>query len=263
MVSWNVQGLGWKETRDHLKDIARLHDPDISFLVETKCAESKEKVITQFLQYPNSHFVSSIGMSGGLAVLWKDGFPCDIICSKDNMVHIIITTDASKQECLLSYVYGSTQWELKKQQWEFLEDLSENIFQSWIVLGDLNVHVSKEDASTSLASLDNWICQIINNAGLMDLGFTGSKHTWTNKTNEKGHKRARIDLDLLNSNWIRDYPDSRLLHLPFLGSDHCPLLLLTESKSVKHRNVWKFRDVGLWIKMLWVLLLVRGTNLLI
>lgn len=66
-------------------------------------------------------------------------------------------------------------------------------------------------------------------AGLMDMGYIGSKHTWSNRVNGKGHRRARIDFALQNFNWVRDYSSSKVLHLPFLGSDHCPLLLITES----------------------------------
>ncbi|XP_026398677.1 uncharacterized protein LOC113294495 [Papaver somniferum] len=191
------------------------------------------KSLTQKYSNPNSLFVSSIGFYGGLVLLWKDRFTCDIAC-RDNMIHLIISSNASKQEWLLSCVYGSTHYEMKKQQLDFLKDLGDNVFQSWVVIGDLNVHLSRLDTSTSRNSLD------IISVGLMDMGYSGIHHTWSNRNNGKGYKRARIDMALQNSNWIRDYPDSKVIHLPFLGSDHCPLLLITESNVIKPGNVWKF-----------------------
>ncbi|XP_026458890.1 uncharacterized protein LOC113359483 [Papaver somniferum] len=80
----------------------------------------------------------------------------------------------------------------------------------------------------------------------MDLGYTGSHHIWTSRLNGQGPKRARLDLELHNSNWIRYFPESRVKHLPFLGSDHFPILLCSEPELVKPRNVWKFYRC--WLK---------------
>ncbi|XP_026417077.1 uncharacterized protein LOC113312548 [Papaver somniferum] len=105
---------------------------------------------------------------------------------------------------------------------------------------DLNIHLSRHDASTSSSSLDNWVNNVINIAGLIDMGYSGSHHTWSDGINGKGYKRASIDMALQNSNWLREYPDSKVIHLSFLGSDHCPILLITESDSCGPRNAWKF-----------------------
>lgn len=45
---------------------------------------------------------------------------------------------------------------------------------------------------------------------------------------------------LHNAQWQMNYLDSKFYHLPFLGSDHCPLLLVTEADVYKPRNSWKF-----------------------
>ncbi|XP_026383480.1 uncharacterized protein LOC113278979 [Papaver somniferum] len=121
-----------------------------------------------------------------------------------------------------------------------MKEISENVFQAWVILGDLNFHLTNSDASPSVTTMDNWICNVVNNAGLMDLGFSGSQHTWTSRINGLGPRRARIDMALHNDIWIRDFPDSKVKHLPFPGSDHFPLLLVTEVDVVRPRNAWKF-----------------------
>lgn len=79
VLSWNVQGLASKDTRDYLAHIIQKHNAEIVFLMETKVSESRAKILTQEYCYPNSRFVSTIGLSGGLVLLWKGGFPCDVL----------------------------------------------------------------------------------------------------------------------------------------------------------------------------------------
>ncbi|XP_026379630.1 uncharacterized protein LOC113274464 [Papaver somniferum] len=208
--------------------------------METKVSEARAKVLMQSYCYPNLFFVSSIGLSGGLVLMWKDGFPCDLVSSNNNMIHLLVTSDASKQEWLLSCVYGSSHYVMKQHQWEFIRELGDNVYQPWVIIGDLNIHLNKQHASTSTNSLDNWVCNVVDSVGLMDMGYVGTKYTWSNKTNGKGYKRARIDYALHNSSWVRDYPNSKVLHLPFLGSDHCPLLLITDSFVPRQSKGWKF-----------------------
>lgn len=110
----------------------------------------------------------------------------------------------------------------------------------FVSLGDLNIHRTKKGKTSDIRSIDNWINNIIDSAGLMDMGYVGSNYTWSNRLKGKGYKRARIDMALHNSQFQIDYPDSKVFHLPFLASDHCPLLLITETEGYKPRNNWKF-----------------------
>lgn len=98
-------GLCTKYTRDYLGYIIKDYSPDIIFLAETKISERRAKNFVQRYAYPNSLIVSSNGLAGGLILLWKHGFLCDIVCSKDNMIHLLLTSNPSKQECLLLHLY--------------------------------------------------------------------------------------------------------------------------------------------------------------
>ncbi|XP_026429090.1 uncharacterized protein LOC113325068 [Papaver somniferum] len=156
------------------------------------------------------------------------------------MVHVLIQSNPSKEEWLLTYMSGSTHIDDRKMQWNFIKDLSENVFQPWIVLGDLNIHIQNKGQSASSLSYDNWVRSVIDFDGLMDLGFIGHNYTWTDMLNGRGYKRRRLDMALHNGLWIQYYPDSRVFHLPFRASDHCPILLSTESKCSRPSKAWKF-----------------------
>ncbi|XP_026383252.1 uncharacterized protein LOC113278700 [Papaver somniferum] len=137
-------------------------------------------------------------------------------------------------------MYDSTHVDVKKLQWDFLKELSDNVFQPWIVFGDRNVHMSNKVHKASNSSNDNMIRQVIDSAGLMDLGFIGHNYTWSNMSNGRGYKRGRIDLALHNALWKLHYPYSKLYHLSFRASDHCTILLLTEAESHRPFRYWKF-----------------------
>ncbi|XP_026419902.1 uncharacterized protein LOC113315873 [Papaver somniferum] len=109
-----------------------------------------------------------------------------------------------------------------------------------MVLGDLNVHLHNKGQSSNRNSLDNWVKNVIDSAGLMDLGFIGSNYTWSNRTEGKGYRRARIDFALHNALWKMQYPNSKLHHLPFRASDHFPILLYSEGHHPKPKRAWKF-----------------------
>ncbi|XP_026384967.1 uncharacterized protein LOC113280571 [Papaver somniferum] len=209
VIAWNVQGFFSRDTRDYLAAVIKEQDPYVIFLSETKISADRAQILCQRFSYPNTWFVSSVGLSGGLILLWKNGFPCYIVSSADNMIHVLIQSNPSKEEWLLTCMYGSTHSEERKKQWNFIKDLSENVFQPWIVFGDLNVHIHNKGRSASSLSSDNWVRTAIDSAGLMDLGFIGHNYTWTNMLNGRGYKRRRIDMALHNALWIEQYPDSR------------------------------------------------------
>lgn len=70
-----------------------------------------------------------------------------------------------------------------------------------------------------------WDC--INKCNLLDLGFKGSKYTWTNKRYK--HRRhlilERLDRCLANETWLHLFPETSVSHMARTHSDRCPLLV--------------------------------------
>lgn len=58
-----------------------------------------------------------------------------------------------------------------------------------------------------------------------DLGFLGSKFTWSNLCRNNKTIRERLDRFAANSEWLELFPESFVRHLPRTHSDHCLLLL--------------------------------------
>jgi exonuclease III len=67
ILSWNCQGIGspWKVRDLHL--LVKENNPNILFLMETKCKKSRLEYLRVKLGYGGLFVVDSVGRSGGLA----------------------------------------------------------------------------------------------------------------------------------------------------------------------------------------------------
>ncbi|XP_026384372.1 uncharacterized protein LOC113279955 [Papaver somniferum] len=133
------------------------------------------------------------------------------------------------------YGYGGGQ--RKREQWEFIEETRRNISSPWVLMGDLNIHLTKSNSSTSS---DSSVNAMIQNIGLEDLGFIGNEHTWKNNNLGTGKRRSRIDMALGNAAWNSVFPSSRVLHLSQIGSDHCLIMLIIDYNQPKLWKLFKF-----------------------
>ncbi|KAL0457840.1 UNVERIFIED_CONTAM: hypothetical protein Slati_0411200 [Sesamum latifolium] len=70
LLVWNCQGLGNPWTVRGLQELIRVHNPLLVFLTETKCSASQIEVLKRRLDLFGVG-VSSVGKSGGLALLWQ------------------------------------------------------------------------------------------------------------------------------------------------------------------------------------------------
>jgi hypothetical protein len=72
---------------------------------------------------------------------------------------------------------------------------------------------------------------------LSDMGFVGSRFTWSNR-----FTKERLDRACQTTSWNARYPCSRTLTLPLTRSDHNPLLIDVSAEPVNYiRRPRRFR----------------------
>ncbi|XP_015168633.1 uncharacterized protein [Solanum tuberosum] len=81
---------------------------------------------------------------------------------------------------------------------------------------------------------------VIEDCGLLDLGYNGSHFTWCNQRTEEARVWKRLDRAMVNDQWLENMPQSTISHLPFVGSDHCPLLLEMAVRMNQNTKYLKF-----------------------
>ncbi|KAF5931671.1 hypothetical protein HYC85_027842 [Camellia sinensis] len=87
--------------------------------------------------------------------------------------------------------------------------------------------------------------ECMDHCGMLDLGFSGPKFTWTNLRNTRALIRERLDRAWSNHEWQLLFPATKILHLPRTHSDHCPLLLNIHPLSSNNVNR-PFRFETIW-----------------
>ncbi|XP_029148790.1 uncharacterized protein [Arachis hypogaea] len=129
----------------------------------------------------------------------------------------------------LTAVYASPQETLRRDLWEKLFDLAQNMGRPWMLVGDFN-DIAYEYEKKGGAWVDTNACRRfqnwVNKYNLVDLEYVGSKFTWKGAQRE-GMERVfkRLDRALANIDWRRDFGDARVEVLPRVNSDHHPILV--------------------------------------
>lgn len=151
ILAWNTQGCGQKNTKQHLKTLLEFEKPDISFLSETKSKRCLMRSILNF--FPNTDIVDPVGVAGGLAIAWVDGFHFEVVQWNQNMINVIVKNNFNSKEWLLTCFYGAPKHEHKLEIMGYLEEIAYRVninLMPWLVIGDLNIIFNSEEKEGGL-----------------------------------------------------------------------------------------------------------------
>ncbi|XP_057432959.1 uncharacterized protein LOC130725784 [Lotus japonicus] len=202
--------------------------------------------IIRKLEFQGVHVEDAVGFSGGIWLLWDTNvLNIDVIRSHRQSVHTRVSFLDDHQEALATFVYGSPQPAMRDVLWESLVSVVPAPDVPWIVIGDFNAYQEASDkfggADLNLHSMQRFNSCLLS-CGLSDMGFKGPPFTW-----EGRGVKEWIDRGVCNPQWLHTFPESVVLHLPQLKSDHKPLLLAV-SGLVEHRAFSRpFRFQAGWL----------------
>ena len=121
-VSWNCRGLGSRLKKEALKDIVRLHMPEIFLIQETKMEDTLLLQTSKtFWRKGPGRAVSARGASGGIASFW-DSSKYDLI-QEESCQHWIFTQLLHKdsgQQVSIFNLYAPVLPSEKKNCWDSL-----------------------------------------------------------------------------------------------------------------------------------------------
>lgn len=82
--------------------------------------------------------------------------------------------------------------------------------------------------------------RVVSECNLGDLGFKGSKFTWSNKQDSGSFVKERLDRALATPEWCGRFPNSLVEVLPVTTSDHKPLWLRFNSSFRLAPKLFRF-----------------------
>ncbi|XP_021768668.1 uncharacterized protein LOC110732977 [Chenopodium quinoa] len=214
---WNVQGAGSRNFITVLKDLVRIHQPNVLTLVETHMGGEQAVMIASILGYGyDGHSrVDALGFSGGIWVYWKSN-RVNVSPSLKHNQHI--TMEISRVGAMpwyFSAIYASPNPMKKKELWEELKNISMSHDKPWLIAGDFNdtrfpSERNKSCHETNRRSLfNNWV----EDMDLLEVEFSGASHTWARGKSLETRQSARLDRALCNEQWALRFEQASMRHL--------------------------------------------------
>ncbi|GMJ01786.1 hypothetical protein HRI_003847800 [Hibiscus trionum] len=243
IIIWNVQGALGADFNRYFRLFVHLHKPDIFAVIEPRISGAKADSFIRRSGFQASYRVEASGFSGGIWVLWNHSLSVDVVAISSQFVHSFISIPGINKSFFFMFVYASPTPAFRSTLWNQLLALIPDTNWSWALGGDFNVIADcSERSGGSQRRLG--VCRLFKDflfsSCLMDMGFHGSIYTW-----QRGDLLQRLDRFLCSPNWYDHFPNSEVVHLQRLGSDHCPILLNID-RNMPHLSSRPYRFISAW-----------------
>ncbi|CAL1402102.1 unnamed protein product [Linum trigynum] len=201
--------------------------------------------------FPDVIRVEAEGRQGGIWIFWDARrFQAQVTSACSQHITIRISQN-NMTDWMLTAVYASPRPARQRPLWDSISAQSRSIDIPWILTGDFNAIRSpvEKSGAASVATLRR--CRVfnerINDADLVDLGFSGPNFTWSRGEDSGTYKASRIDRSLCNIAWNSVFPNTVVRHLPRLNSDHNPILTSFASQGQSSNLSRPFKFEAAWL----------------
>lgn len=89
-ISWNCHILTRRLAVRALRALIRKVDPVIVFVMETKLSDSAFVNTSTWLRFQNFLSIPSLGLRGGLVLLWRPNVDFDVIHSSTHLIFVVV-----------------------------------------------------------------------------------------------------------------------------------------------------------------------------
>ncbi|KAG8486025.1 hypothetical protein CXB51_019383 [Gossypium anomalum] len=221
-------------------------NPNVIFLCETKKQANNFSHIRSLCRMDGCLVVNSNGRSGGLAMIWKEGFDVAI---QNYYSHYIDSLVRSVNHNTIRFIgfYGHAGPNLRFHSWHVLRRVERSVGEDWIVGGDFNAianDAEKEgDHRKSKVSMKEFI-DVLEKLSLVDVKTTKGWFTWVNNREGNNMLKERLDRFLISTSIVDKFPfiDSNMVRQS--NSDHNAIVLDTLVRKPRDN----FRDPRLLFK---------------
>ncbi|XP_074282464.1 uncharacterized protein LOC141606985 [Silene latifolia] len=162
---------------------------------------------------------------GRVWLIWNPGlFSVTILSVGSQAISAQVVENGSGDIFYFSVVYGFNEDDLRGELWDHLSTFHDNYPGPWAVCGDFNnvLHfnerIGREVTWNEIAAFR----ECVDYCGLHDLTGKGAFFTWNNKQSPSVRGFSRIDIFLINDDWMAKYPDAYVHFLPEGLFDHNP-----------------------------------------
>ena len=203
-------------------------DPSLVFLMETKLSKEDMTHKKYTLGFTEGLVVGSIGSKGGLALLWKKDVMVDVQTFGPWHIDVEIGGNDGSGRWRFTGFYGQPETSRRKETWQILERLGSSNSLPWLCIRDYNEILSdaeKLGGNPRAPKLMERFKEAMNRCRFRDLGYVGSRFTWSKVFANGDSWWIRLDRALATPKWFSRFANAKLHHLSTMASNHCMLAL--------------------------------------
>ncbi|MCH82637.1 endonuclease/exonuclease/phosphatase family protein [Trifolium medium] len=139
-------GGRWRRTEvPTLCDLVQKYRADVIFLCETLVHANKIEEVRVRLGFDASFAVDRVGRSGGLAILWKHPFDCNLINFSSNFINIEVNHPTYPKWRFTGFYGYRPDGGRRHDSWNLLRTLAQDNSLPWCIMGDFNDILSNDD----------------------------------------------------------------------------------------------------------------------
>jgi len=200
ILAWNCRGLTRASAIRSLRVKVRKFSPDILFLSETKTTVVVVCNIMNSMGFFLMAHAPPTSTKGGLLLAWRTGVELECFITNVNIMTAWCYSDPVHSPWMLSCVYGSPYHQNRAQFWDNLRDIGANYLGAWLCIGDFNMILDQSEKVGGLpfaCSSQDFFRDFMNTHGMVDLGFSGNRFTWSNHRDVCHCIKQRLDRGML------------------------------------------------------------------
>ncbi|XP_062158001.1 uncharacterized protein LOC133865598 [Alnus glutinosa] len=187
--------------------------------------------------------VDPVGRSGGLALFWMDTEEVTIQNFSFRHINAMVTLRGSVHQWKFTGFYGNPDCALRGESWSLLAQLSQLIPDDWLCLGDFNEiadQTEKVGGRVRNEAQMRAFRATLSDCLLNDLGFRGSKFSWSNNRYSREFVKERLDRVLATVGWCAKFPEVEVQVMASCSSNHRPLWVSFTSPPIRIPRIFRF-----------------------
>ncbi|KAL8143992.1 hypothetical protein V2J09_017024 [Rumex salicifolius] len=247
-IIWNCRGAGKPSLIRTLKYMVNKHRADLVVLLETQVCDSRADVICRKLNFDSSFRADASGRAGGIWVLFNaSNLDINLVNKQENFISVTISNKGKL--CSFCFAYAPPSAYRRRVFWRDIETELISFQGPCFFGGDLNCILRDDERSGGSGALhpdSNIFQDMVDNVGLIDMGFSGQPFTWSRGSSPRDLVAKRLDRMFMNMEAFVAWPTCSIRHLPKLCSDHTPLLFKLDPIQKFDRSRRPFRFEAVW-----------------
>ncbi|XP_031106146.1 uncharacterized protein LOC116010776 [Ipomoea triloba] len=199
--------------------------------------------------YEGLFCVDRVGLSGGLALFWRDSGMASLLSYLNNHIDVEVHLPGKPVWRLTSF-YGHPERSKRQLSWDLLRKLKDDSTLSWVVIGDFNDITSQSEKrgihAHPIMLIDGFNASL-NDCHLLDMGMRGNQFTWERGRGTESWVEERLDRVVASIEWAELFEEAVVYNSYTLSSDHCAIFLELEFRPTRATKQ-KFKFETAWVQ---------------